>query len=452
MTVNLLAAAFSAIVVFGASLSFGASKGPQKMLPYNYTQDDLPNGLRLITVPTDFPRIVAVYIVVQTGSRNEIEPGHTGFAHLFEHVMFKGTERFPEAKYESILGQMGASSNASTGDDFTVYHTTFSKEDLETVLTIEADRFQNLKYSEAEFKTETLAVLGEYNKNSASPDRKMAEVLRETAFDRHTYKHTAMGFLSDIQDMLKQYDYSLKFFDRYYRPEYTTILVVGDVKPKSVRDVVEKQWGAWKRGSYVPNIPTEPVQDSPRTSHVDWPNATLPLVTIAYKGPAYADSIKDSAALEALALLEFSPTSDLYQRLAIREQKVDQLAAGADRKVDAFLFEIEARVKKAEDVPYVQERVLEVVEATGRRPVPEARLDAVRKHLRYSASQEMEDSDAIASLLTPFLGLRRTPETMERYYAQLAQLTPADIQAAAAKYMVSNNRTIVTLTAAGKER
>src|SRR5262249_27718766 len=156
---------------------------------------DFPNGLRLITVPTDYPNVVALYIVVQTGARNEVEPGKSGFAHFFEHVMFRGTKNMPPKEYEQRLKRMGASSNASTWEDRTQYHTTFSKEDLEEVLRLEADRFQNLSYSEDVFRTEALAVLGEYNKNSAEPAEKLAEVLYDTAFDRHTYKHTTMGFL-----------------------------------------------------------------------------------------------------------------------------------------------------------------------------------------------------------------------------------------------------------------
>ena len=148
----------------------------------------------MVTVPADFPNIVAVYVVVATGSRNEVEPGHTGFAHLFEHLMFKGTEKYPQAKSEAILKQIGPSDNAFTTDDFTCYHTTFSKEDLETVLAMEADRFQNLKYSEPEFKTETLAVLGEYNKNSANPSEKLEETIAYAAFDKHTHMHTTMEF------------------------------------------------------------------------------------------------------------------------------------------------------------------------------------------------------------------------------------------------------------------
>ncbi|MCX6626772.1 MAG: pitrilysin family protein [Candidatus Solibacter sp.] len=422
---------------------------PQKVFPYDYSQEDLPNGLRLITVPTDYANIVATYIVVQTGSRNEVEPGHTGFAHLFEHIMFRGTEKYPPQKYNQTLNRIGAASNASTSDDLTTYHTTFSKEDLETVLAMEADRFQHLKYAEPEFKTESLAVLGEYNKNSASPFSKLNEVMQDTAFDKHTYKHTTMGFLKDIQDMPNQYDYSLKFFDRYYRPEYTTIIVVGDVKAKAVRAMVDKYWGEWKRGSYKPDVPVEPEQNGPRTGHVAWPSPTLPIVSVAFKAPAYNDATKETAALDALAYLAFSGTSDLYQKLVVQEQKVDAIMGNAPGSVDPGLFEITARVKKAGDMDYVRDRILETVKAFQEKPVDAARLDTVRKRLRYQVALSMDNSDTIAQILSYYVALKRTPETMNALYDQYTKLTPEDVRQAAAKYLVEKGRTIVTLTGPG---
>ena len=423
--------------------AFGAA--PPKIFPYPYTQQDLPNGLRLVVVPTDYPNIVATYIVVQAGSRNEIEPGHTGFAHLFEHLMFKGTAKFPQEKYTATLQRIGASSNAFTTEDFTCYYTVFSKEDLASVLEMEADRFRNLKYSEPELKTEALAVLGEYNKNSSDPSTRLEEVLNDTAFDRATYKHTTMGFLKDIQDMPNQYDYSLKFFDRYYRPEYTTILVVGDVKPKAVRELIDKFWGDWKPGSYKPEIPKDPPQEKAKTAQIEWPTATLPIVDVAYKGPAYTDSAKDTAALDALAFLAFSPTSDLYQKLVVQEQKAASLVASAPSHVDPALFEIEARVKKASDVESVRDQILATVKAFQEKPVNAERLAAVRKHLRYSLALRMQSSDAIAGILARYIALRRTPETMNNLYDQYAALTPEDVQQAAQKYLTENARTTVTL-------
>src|SRR5438093_6721242 len=145
------------------------------LFPYKYTIDDLVNGLRLITVPTDYPNMVALYIVVQTGSRNEVEPGKSGYAHLFEHLMFRGSESYTSEERDAVLKRAGAESNATTNADRTTYYETFSKEDLEAVMKLEADRFQRLMYPEPAYKTESLAVLGEYNKNSADPTSKLDE-------------------------------------------------------------------------------------------------------------------------------------------------------------------------------------------------------------------------------------------------------------------------------------
>jgi len=422
---------------------------PQKIFPYAYSQDDLPNGLRVVTVPTDFPNIVAVYIVVQTGSRNEVEPGHTGFAHLFEHLMFKGTDKYSQTQYDNAIRRMGGASNAFTTSDFTCFYTVFSKEDLPTVLAMEADRFQNLKYSEAEFKTETLAVLGEYNKNASNPFQKLNEALLDTAYSTHTYKHTTMGFLKDVQDMPNQYEYSRKFFSRYYRPEYVTIVVAGDVKAKAVRDLAMKNWGAWKRGDYKPEIPVEPPQDGPRTGRVAWSGPTLPLLAIAYKGPAYNDSTNDTAALDALSYLAFSENSDLYHKLIVQEQKADALYAASPNQVDPSLFQVLARVKKAEDLEYVRGQILATVQQFRGNPVDGARLDAVRKHLRYELALRMDNSETVAQVIAGYVALRRTPDTMNRLFEQYAGLTPQDVQQAAAKYLTENARTIVTLDAGG---
>jgi zinc protease len=421
---------------------------PQKIFPYAYSQDDLPNGLRVVTIPTDYPNIVAVYIVVQAGSRNEVEPGHTGFAHLFEHLMFKGTEQYPQQRYNDAIKRMGGASNAFTTADFTCFYTVFSKEDLPAVLAMEADRFRNLKYSEADFKTETQAVLGEYNKNASSPFVRLSEALADLAYTTHTYKHPAMGFLKDVEDMPNQYEYSRTFFNRYYRPEYFTIVVAGEVKPGAVRSLTAKYWGAWKRGDHRPEIPAEPAQSGPQEKHVDWIGPTSPLLAIAYKGPAYDDSTKDTAALGALSSLAFSETSDLYQKLIIQEQKADALFASSPNQVDPWLFQVLARVRNAGDVDYVRGQILAAVQQFRENPVDDARLDAVRKHLRYEFALRMDSSETIAQVAAGFVALRRTPETMNKLYEQYARLTPKDVQQAAEKYLTENARTIVTLKTA----
>src|SRR5258708_18090565 len=141
----------TALLAFAVSSLFAANK----ILPYPYVQEDLPNGLRLITIPTDYPNIVSLFIVVGAGSRNEVEPGKSGFAHLFEHLMFRGTPEFSPERYQTELQNAGAASNAFTSDDLTAFHTTFSKEDLPRILSMEADRFAHLSVSSDNFTTPT---------------------------------------------------------------------------------------------------------------------------------------------------------------------------------------------------------------------------------------------------------------------------------------------------------
>jgi len=435
---------FVPLLLCGA-LALGASP-PRKAFPWDYQMDDFPNGLRLITVPTDFPNVVALQIVVSTGSRNEVEPGKSGFAHFFEHMMFRGTKRFPPEAYDQVIKEMGAARNAYTTDDRTVFYTTFSKEDIGRIIELEADRFQNLDYGEAAFKTEALAVLGEYNKNSQSPTQKLYEVLRDKAFDKHTYKHTTMGFLDDIKEMPHQYEYSRKFFSRWYRPEYTTIIVAGDVEPARVKALVKKYWSGWQHGSYKADIPAEPPQKEPRTAHIDWRSPTLPWIAIAYKGAAYSDTKKDQVTLDITSFLGFDSSSDLYKKLVIDEQKVDILYAYNPDRVDPQLFTVMARVKKQEDVPYVRDQVLAKLKEFRDKPVDPKRLEAVKKHLRYSFALALDNSEAIAATLAPYVALRRTPETINKVYALYDEVTPEDVQRIAAKYFQKDARTIVTLT------
>ncbi len=425
--------------------AFGSAKD-SKIFPYKYVKKTLPNGLTVVAVPTGFPEIVACYIVVRTGSRNEIEPGKSGFAHFFEHMMFRGTEKFPSEKYDAIMKNIGADNNANTSDDRTIYHTTFSKEDLETVLMLEADRFQNLKYSKADFQTEAKAVLGEYNKNAANPIRKIIEVMRDAAFQKHTYKHTTMGFLKDIEDMPNQYEYSLKFFDRYYRPEYTTIVVAGDIDTDQVMQLVEKYWGQWQRGSYAPDIPKEPPQTKPIREHVAWPNPTLPWVVVGYKGPAFSDEKKDMAAMDIISQIAFGEASPLYRKLVIEEQKVDQFFTWFPDRIDPYINSVFARVKDPKDMPYVENEILKTFEKLRTEKVDAKRLEAVKSNLKYSFALSMDNSETIANILANYLALKNDPEVINRLYRVYDSLTPEDIQQMAQKYFTENNRIIVTLS------
>jgi len=435
------------VVAFVAS-RYGHAAGDatsRNLFTYPYNVDDLPNGLRLVTVPTDYPNLVALYIVVRAGSRDEVEPGKSGYAHLFEHLMFRGSENFTPEQRDAIMKRAGADTNASTNQDRTTYYVVFSKEDLDEVFKVEADRFQHLKYSEPAYKTESLAVLGEYNKNSAAPTQKLDEVLYETAFKEHTYAHTTMGYLKDVQDMPNQYGYSLEFYNRFYRPEYTTVLVVGDVTHDGALELTKKYFGAWARGSYEPKIPAEPPQMESRTAHVEWPSPTLPWLAVAFKGPAYSDETKDKPALDLLREIAFGENSDLYRRLVLQQQKLDDLGVDFGNHPDPELFTAYARIKDVKDVDDVRAQVLQTFARFTKENVDQTKLDATRSRMRYSFALRMNSSPAIAAALAPYILLKRTPDTINKVFELYQQVTPEDIRATAAKYFTENNRTVVTL-------
>ena len=238
----------------------GKRRSRDRIFPFPIRKTALDNGLTVLSVPFDSPGIIAYYTVVRTGSRNEVEKGLSGFAHFFEHMMFRGTEKYPQEKYNDVLKALGADANAFTTDDWTCYHMTVPASALATVVEIEADRFQNLKYDEPAFQKEARAVLGEYNKSASSPFLILNETMQDTAYTKHTYKHTTIGFLADIKDMPNQYAYSKTFFDRWYRPENCTIVVAGDVDHDRLVALVRKDYGGWARGKSTVTIPAEPAQ------------------------------------------------------------------------------------------------------------------------------------------------------------------------------------------------
>ena len=417
------------------------------ILPFKATTKTLPNGLVVIVVPTGFPNIVSVQIPVLTGSRNEVEPGKSGFAHFFEHMMFRGTPTLTPDEYNAIITQAGARQNAYTTDDYTNYHVTFAKEDLETILRVEADRFRNLAYSVEDFRTEARAVLGEYNKNAADPMEKLYETVRAKAFTTHPYRHTTMGFIEDIEDMPNQYEYSKTFFSRWYRPGNVAVIVAGDVDASEVIPLVEKYWGDWARGSGATiAIPQEPPPKGPVYAHVPWETPTAPMVAVAFRGPAFSEKAKDAVAIDLFMNVNFGNTSDIYRKLVEQEQKVDQFFAAGPSNVDPELIYVVARVKKPEDALYVRDEILRTVAGTRATQIDPRRLAEAKSNARYSLTASLDNTDAIASTLATFVRYRRSYDTINNVYRVFDSLTPQDVEAAARKYFIDDALVVTTLS------
>ncbi|HKR06950.1 MAG TPA: pitrilysin family protein [Bacteroidia bacterium] len=430
--------------------SFSKEKAvAKKILPYPVFQKKLSNGLNVVTVPFESPGIAAFYIVVRVGSREEVEPGKTGFAHFFEHMMFRGTEKYSKEKYSEILKSIGASANANTSIDRTVYHMTGNATKLEKMFELEADRFMHLQYSIQDFKTEAGAVKGEYTKNYANPLAKLYETTLDKAFEKHTYKHTTMGFFNDIVDMPNQYDYSLQFFNRFYRPENATIIVVGDVKQETVNALAESYFGEWEKGDFKPEIPKEPLQKETKFVHMQVPNFP-PQLELSYKAPPYSDAEIEVAALNILADVLCSERSDLYKKLVITEQKLRNLSSDFNLARDENLFQFDATLVKEADMQYAKDEIVKAVEKIKSVPVDEKYLGEIKSRAKYSFAMRMDSPDAIANSLAAYTWLSGDPESINRFYALIDRVTPQDISNAAKKYLVSSGLTISTISGAAE--
>ena len=426
-----------------------ATASKTDVFPYKIHQNKLDNGLNVVTVPYNSPGLAAFYIVVRVGSREEVEPGKTGFAHFFEHMMFRGTDKFPNDKYGAVLKATGAGANANTWFDRTVYHMTGNAEMLDQMFELEADRFQNLNYSVADFKVEAGAVKGEYTKNFASQYEQLEEALLSTAFTKHTYQHTTMGFFEDIVEMPNQYDYSLEFYKRFYRPEYSTIIVVGDVEADEVDELSKKYFGSWERGTYKAEIPTEPQQTETRYTHIS-NSGFIPMITMAYKAPGFEDNSKDIAALDIISTMVFSKRSDLYKKLVENEQKALNLSGYMFWTRDPFLFNIDVLAKDEADLQYIRTTITEALNQIKNEPMDKKLLEETKSHLKYSLAMMLDNPEAIAETLSYIVWLTGDPESLNRYYRTLETVTVEDVQRVAQKYFTDNRLTIATISSKEK--
>ncbi len=415
----------------------------------------LDNGLTVVSIPWRSPGIVAYYTLVRVGARDEIERGHTGFAHLFEHMMFRGTERYSESAYEERIQSFGADNNAYTTQDFTLYTVTTPASALEAVIDLEADRFQHLSYDERAFRTETGAVLGEYNKNAASPTQKMWEALSELAFTRHTYAHTTIGYLADIQAMPEEYAYSRSFFKRFYTPDNATILCAGEVPHAQLVELVKKHYGAWQGKRDQPEVPVEPDPVLGARRHIKWDGMSAPQLLIGYRSGAFVGDgdlalrrarLRDTAALELVHGLLFDRSAPLYQALVVEQQRLLDLQSWAENfSRDPGLFVVSAELRDGKSFDDIEREIQLAIDLLARGEVDPARVDAVRSHLRYGLTMQVETADDAADLMGQFIAASGSVDGLRAYLDALASVTKEDVQRVASLYLSEKRRFTITL-------
>jgi zinc protease len=414
-----------------------------QVFPYDYRRIELPNGLAAYFVNTGPGGQIAYVSVVRTGSRDEVEPGRTGFAHFFEHMMFRGTERFPV--FDDVISEMGAATNAYTWFDETVYHIVASSHHLDRIAEVEADRFRNLRYSEADFRTEAGAVLGEYQQSATTPSGFLNEKVRETAFDLHTYRHTTIGYEADVRAMPEGFEYSLDFYRRHYRPENVVILIAGDFDFAEAERSIRRHYSDWQRGYVPPQIPEEPPQTAPRERTVIFPGRTLPTLSFNWKAPAWEPRDRLAVATEVLGRVAFGSNSDLFRQLVIRERKVGALQASFGLRRDPYLLSVTTTVLEPADIDYVNGEILRTAQRFQTELVDERTLADVKSNMKYGFLMGLETPQNVAfSLVQPIVNTGGL-ESLEAYSRTLDAVTAEDVRTAARHFLTDARRTTVTM-------
>jgi zinc protease len=437
-----------------------AAAEPAGSFPYPVHVETLDNGLQAVVVPMPSPGVVATAVWMDVGSRNEVEPGRTGFAHFFEHLMFSGTPDLPRDERERALMRLGIGDNAWTWLDETVYHALSDTRSLDDFLALQADMMQNVALTPDGVRREAGAVYGEYRKTQADPAFHLEQALNAAAFTSHPYSHDTLGYEADIAAMPQSHEYALQFYARWYRPENATVLLVGDIEPEDGLTRIEQHFGAWEPGDPEverPEIPAEPPQEEARSATVPWPADVPRQLLVGWHVPAHdptSDTFADVAALQVASGILLGRTGRLTNRLVRTEGLALKVGGGALHTVDPGLFTIHVTMA-ADAGPDAVERARAIIDdeiarlAEGvddaRAPGLEAELARTRSHLRYSTLTDLDAPETVLYHVGSRLRRGAGPDALGALEDAVAAVDREALAAAVGRWLVDTNRTTVTL-------
>ena len=413
--------------------------------------DTLPNGLTVVTVRFDSPGIVAYYTLVGAGSRDEVEPGKSGYAHLFEHLMFRGTDQVSVEEYQRRIQAMGADNNANTTNDLHPLHDDHPEGRRSTISSRSTPIASSTSTTCADkYKDETGAVLGERNKVVLEPrGARWTRALRALAFRGPRVRAHDDRLEARRRGHAEPYAYSLAFFKRFYTPDDATIFVVGDFDRAHALEKIKAAYGGWAGKRAKTNVKAEPEQKKPRAAKVDWEGPSEPRLWVTYKSPAMS-GIADTAALATLIAATCGEPSELYQRLVVRDAEAP-VARGRSRRGDRARTRrssgCTALLKGSTSFDEIIGAVQGAVDAVARGEMPAATIEAARDHVRNAAVLRAQTPGALASLLAWLAVTTGDPHGLEKWMNALAAVKPEDVQRVA-KTLVPAHRDVVTLVSA----
>ena len=410
-----------------------------KMPQMKFRERTLANGMRVLSVVDKSSPTVAINVWYHVGSKDDPDQ-RSGFAHLFEHIMFKSTKNMKAETMDRLTEDVGGNNNAFTEDDVTVYYEVVPSNYLETLLWAEADRLSGLTVDDDSFHSERDVVKEEYRSSIlAPPYGKFFYVMQQKSFSSHPYKRPTIGSIEDLDAATTEN--VKKFHATYYRPDNATLLVVGDFDPKQFDAWVDKYFAPIQK----PNLPLPrvDVKEAERTGEKRFieygANVPLPGVGITYLIPS-----EKSADAEALTLADIilsrGRSSRLYQSLVYQQQIAQSVNANADLKEDAGLFQITAIVaagKKAEDAEAALKAEIKKLQDA---PVTAAELEKAKNQIITSQLRQRETNNGKANALGQAAVLLGDPNRVNTDLDKLQAVTAADVQRVANKYFTEKNR------------
>jgi zinc protease len=434
-------------IVFAGSLA--ATLAAITVPKVNYTDTRLKNGLRVIISPDRAAPVVSVAVAYNVGSRDE-RRGRTGFAHFFEHMMFKGSENVADGEHASLIENYGGSHNGQTDKDHTIYFEQVPANQLDMVLFLEADRLRAPAITKENIDNQREAVKEERRlRVDNQPYGRTSEIISELAFENFANEHSIIGSMADL-DAASIEDFTA-FFKTYYAPNNATLSIAGDVDAKVALDKVRKYFENIPSGPPPPKLDAaEPPQREERRTTVQDPLARLTLVDAAFQVPGGTNA--DMDALSALAsVLGAGRSSRLYDSLVRRQQVAVQVYAGVQQSKGPGLFYLEAMAAPGRTPADVEKAMFAEVEKVQNGPLQEWELDKARNAARRSLVGSLRSSLQRAILLARYSVFFNDPGIINTRYERIASVKIDDVQRVAKQYLAPTNRTIVVTTPAPKQ-
>jgi zinc protease len=412
-----------------------------RMPQLKFTDRTLPNGLRVLSAPDHASPTVAIQVWYHVGSKDDPDK-RSGFAHLFEHIMFKSTKNMKSEMMDRLTEDVGGFNNAFTADDVTVYFEVVPSNYLETLIWAEADRLSGLNVDDANFKSERDVVKEEFRQSVlAPPYGRFFYLLQEKSFVEHPYKRPGIGSIEDLDAA------SLKdvqdFHSTFYRPDNATLVVVGDFDPKQLDGWVDKYFAQIPKPDRP--LPRVQVKEPPRKSEsrvTGYGSNDLPAVGLTYLTPRQADP--DSNALRvADAILSAGESSRLYNALVYTQQLAAEVDANADVREDVSLFYIIAILSEGKKPEDVEKSLLAEIKKLQDAPVPAAELDKAKNQIITDQLRQRETSNGKAQALGEAAVLLGDPNRVNTDLDKLQAVTAADVQRVMKKYFTDANRMVL---------